>query len=140
MILAARNPSTIKDKPRFPTLLPAENLSFMFHDEIFPLYGVHENVFMFSYLIILFSFLIIYFKPILETQFPLLALALFCFAASILLDKISGSLKEQLHIGFLDSIIYEDGSKMVGILFWLVYFVTVIRKAAEKSMKPELSI
>jgi hypothetical protein len=107
---------------------------FMFHDEVFPLYGVHENIFLVTYLVLLFSFLIIYFKPILTTQFPLLALALFFFAASILLDKISGALKEQLHIGFLNSIIFEDGSKMIGILFWLVYFITVIRQATEQAI------
>lgn len=107
---------------------------FMFHDEIFPLYGVHENIFLVLYLVLLFSFLIIYFKPILVTQFPLLALALFFFAASILLDKISGALKVQLHIGFLESIIFEDGSKMIGILFWFVYFITVIRQATEQTI------
>lgn len=108
---------------------------FMFHDEIFRLYGVHENVFVVSYVAISCSFLLIYFKTILKTKFPLLALALFCLASSVLLDKVPGSFKEDYFQGIFNSIIFEDGFKMVGILFWLLYFTSVTKTAFDQAVQ-----
>lgn len=111
-------------------LLGADDV-FMFHDEIFPYWGIHENIFISGYLLIVSLYLILFYKVIFKTEFLLLGFAFFFFASSILLDKIPHN-KKILVPGGWESIIYEDGFKMIGILFWVVYFYSVGKFSLEK--------
>lgn len=108
----------------FLTIFLGADDIFMFHDEIFPLWGIHENIFISSYLMIILVFLIKYYKLILKTDYDLLGLAFFFFAISIFLDKIPYE-KKIIFLGSGDHIIFEDGSKLIGILLWMFYFHSV---------------
>ncbi|MFD2201142.1 hypothetical protein [Shivajiella indica] len=123
----------------FLTLFLGMDDIFMFHDEIFPLWGVHENIFIFSYMIIVSLYLIIYFKVVLKTEYILMGLAYCFFALSILLDKIPHKIK--IHFpGGLESVMYEDGAKMIGILLWMVYFYSVAKLSLKDVKVPEKQI
>lgn len=115
---------------------------FMFHDEIFPLWGIHENYFVSGYLMIVIVFLIKYYKLIFKTDYDLLGLAFFFFAISIFLDKIPQE-KKNIFLGNGDHTIYEDGAKLIGILLWMVYFYSIgkfalIKKEIIKQTKSNL--
>lgn len=115
------------------TFLGADDI-FLFHDEIFPYWGFNERVFMLVYVLIVALLILIYYKVIFKTQYILLGLA-FCFLGlSMFMDSVP-------RIGIFRSkawnnVLYEDGAKMIGIIFWMVYFYSVGKFALKKQHKP----
>jgi hypothetical protein len=85
---------------------------FMMHDDIYPTLGIPEKLVMIMYMLILVFFIIRFWRVILGSPFILLGVALFFFGFSVLMDMIFGS---QWYV-------LEDGTKVVGIVSWMVYF------------------
>ena len=102
---------------------------FLLHEKFFPRFGVPETVVVASYLGCVLFCLVRFYSVILKTDYILLGMALFFFGVSNILDLFDPS--------FLDSYLYEDGAKLVGIVSWLSYFFrvgefAVYRDAAQK--------
>ncbi|MDL1892511.1 hypothetical protein FBQ87_06425 [Sphingobacteriales bacterium CHB3] len=97
---------------------------FLLHEEVFPYFGIPENVVVLSYpgfvLLYLFRFRFL----ILSTEYMLLATALFFFAVSFVLDFYKPPQ--------LDRYLYEDGAKLTGIIAWMTYFFRVGMLAARR--------
>ena len=104
---------------------------FLFHDEIFPYWGFNERVFMLIYVLFVALLILIYYKVILKTQYILLGLAFFFLGLSMFMDSVP-------RIGIFRSegwnnVLYEDGSKMIGIILWTIYFYSVGNFALKKT-------
>lgn len=101
---------------------------FMLHEILLPRIGVPEKIIYVGYVGMTLLWLIWFSSIILRTEYLLLGTAAFCFSASIALDV--------LDYDFMGHYIFEDGTKMIGIICWLAYFyrvavVTLRRNAAQ---------
>lgn len=100
------------------TILLADDF-FLFHERIFPQYlNTSESQAFLIYLLILLAYLIIFRKKIMTTDFMLLGLSLLGFAMSAIVDEIFVD-------HFRGKFLAEDGFKLLGILTWAAYFMTV---------------
>ena len=86
---------------------------FLLHETVFPLYlNIPEKLVFLSYGLILLGYLTQFRKLILKTDFIFLIFAFCLFGLSIVIDLLD------LRI----SILFEDGSKLFGIVSWFGYF------------------
>lgn len=90
---------------------------FLLHEKVLPLLGVMEKVVYILYACIILVWLATFFSDILTTEFVLLCLSLLFFGITVLMDVIA----PQVDIFFF----YEDGAKLLGMMFWLAYFIRV---------------
>ncbi len=101
------------------TLLLGLDDVFLLHENFFPRFvGVPETVVIASYLGCVLFCLVRFYSVILKTDYILLGMALIFFGVSNILDLLDP-------FPFLDSYLYEDGAKLVGIVSWLSYFFRV---------------
>ncbi len=96
------------------TLLGLDD-GFLFHEVVFPRFGIPEKVAYLSYMIFMLYVLIRFLPFIVRTNYILLMFALSFFAVSVALDVFDG-------MGF-DKYLMEDGSKFFGIVSWFGYFL-----------------
>lgn len=100
------------------TLLLGFDDMFQFHEQIVPyLFGVSEKVVFAIYGILVISFLIKFYAILFKTDYILLLLAFSFLGLSVLMDVIPTP--------GLDPSLYENGSKMVGIVSWFFYFHSI---------------
>ena len=92
--------------------------TFLLHESVFPYFGIPEKFVFGSYGAFVLLYLFRFYPLILETEFVLMAIALFFFGVSIILDLL-------LPIGIFRSYLFEDGPKLIGIVSWLAYFLRV---------------
>jgi len=93
---------------------------FMIHEVLGSKYlHVNEKMFFGTYLLLICLFFVRFIKVILSTRFFLLAVSLLCFAISIFFDIF---LNKFIVTG---SIFFEDGFKLLGIVSWFGYFVSI---------------
>jgi hypothetical protein len=93
---------------------------FLFHETIFPKQlGVSEKWVGAAYICVTAIFLAHYRTTIFKTEFFLLVLALVLFSVSVLFDLGSSGLFRRT------SFLFEDGSKLLGIMSWFAYFARV---------------
>ncbi|HEY9833453.1 MAG TPA: hypothetical protein V6D26_23075 [Stenomitos sp.] len=86
---------------------------FLFHETVFPLYfKIPEKLVFLSYGLVILGYVTRFRKLILKTDFIFLILAFGLFGLSIGIDLL------ELKI----SILFEDGSKLFGIVSWFGYF------------------
>lgn len=86
---------------------------FLLHETVFPLYlNIPEKIVFLSYGLMILGYITRFRKLILKTDFTFLILAFGLFGLSIVIDLLD------LRI----SILFEDGSKLFGIVSWLGYF------------------
>ncbi|GAB4199878.1 MAG: hypothetical protein Fur006_50940 [Coleofasciculaceae cyanobacterium] len=86
---------------------------FLFHETVFPLYfNIPEKIVFLSYGLILLGYITRFRKLISETDFIFLIFAFVFFGFSMVIDLLD------LRI----SALFEDGSKLFGIVSWLGYF------------------
>jgi len=104
------------------TLLLGFDDLFMLHEELLPRYlHVPETLVYFVYIALVLAWLARFRAVILKTDFLLLGLAFGCFAASVAMDQLPDAWVLRWDILFL----IEDGFKLIGIVSWLAYFVSV---------------
>ncbi len=102
---------------------------FMFHDSIFPtLFGWWEKWVILSYALILMTILVAYRRVIVSTNFVPLILSLGFFGASVVFDALQSRVIIPAHH------LFEDGSKFLGIVSWLVYFYFVSRSVLTSAL------
>jgi hypothetical protein len=90
--------------------------AFLVHERVLPHFGFPQNLLMGCYLGFMLAYLLWFRTLILNTEYILLAMALFFFGVSVTFDIF-----ELRMMGLL----VEDGAKIVGIVAWLVYFFRV---------------
>jgi hypothetical protein len=97
--------------------------AFLVHDRIMPeILGLPEMLAILGYVILISCYLFKFRRAILRTEYLLMALSLFCFGASLVLDV--------LNLKCFDPVILEEGAKLIGIIAWLGYFIVTGRTAA----------
>lgn len=88
---------------------------FMFHEAVFPRYfHIPQYAVYAGYFLLIAGFLFYFRKQILQSEYPLLIIALFFFGCSVAGDF---KLPQEGNAYLL-----EDGLKMAGIVTWLIYF------------------
>jgi hypothetical protein len=102
----------------FTSLVLIDDL-FMLHDAVLPDYlGIGEAPLYCAYAIGLGSLLILFRREILSSRYGILVVALFFFGVSIFFELISR------HTWVTGHFLLEDGSKLIGIMSWALYFGT----------------
>jgi len=97
--------------------------SFLFHEEIVPLYlHLDELVVFVVYALVGIGFVILNWREILSSEYALLLLALALFAASIALDAVPKEVLSARYFWEQLELFLEDGSKFAGMATWLLYF------------------
>lgn len=86
---------------------------FLLHEEFFPYFGVPEKAVYLAYGALMLCYLTKFRSVILKTEYVLLGLALFFFAASVGLDWVEPEVA--------DIFLLEDGAKVIGIVSWTAY-------------------
>lgn len=92
---------------------------FLLHENVLPnIFGIPQKLVYVIYAIIVAFYLIKFSKLIFKTNFIPLLLALALFAISIFNDQLTffAEYNKDLHT------VVEDGSKLLGIYCWLIYF------------------
>ena len=92
---------------------------FLFHETVYPRFGVSEMLSAMCYGVVVLYGLIAFRKCILETEFLILLIALAFFGLSIFVDTFQGRI--EWRIGEW-RILAEDGAKFLGIVAWFGYF------------------
>lgn len=99
----------------FTTLLLIDDF-FMFHDVIFPIFGINEFLIYIIYAILAVLFVVFLRSTIFLTPFYFLFIALFFLGLSVSFDVV-------LHyIELANDYFYEDTAKFIGIANWWIYF------------------
>jgi hypothetical protein len=91
---------------------------FLLHEEVFPRFGVPEEVVLSCYPVFMLFYLFWFYPVILKTEYVLLGTALLFFGISVTVDLFDLS---DIDLFFL----FEDGVKLIGIVSWLAYFFRV---------------
>ena len=99
------------------TLLLGMDDAFLFHEAMLPALGIPEKMVCISYLLFTIAYLVTFRKKILKTDYIFLLMAFFFFGISMVFDNFS--------IPVRGIMLFEDGSKLVGIICWLAYFYCV---------------
>jgi hypothetical protein len=95
---------------------------FLYHEEVFPEYlHIPQKAVLAGYGIMIFLYLIRFRKTIIQTEFLVLLFSFGFFGLSIIIDWIPQSTIPEHHL-------FEDGSKLLGILSWFAYFTRVCVK------------
>jgi len=101
---------------------------FLFHERVFPLYlNIPEKVVFLSYGLMILGYITRFRKLILKTDFILMILTFGLFGLSIVIDLL------ELRI----SILFEDGSKLFGIVSWFGYLaITCFHAVKQITLQP----
>lgn len=92
--------------------------AFLLHEEVLPNLGIRQRLVLSTYALFTLGYLIVFRRLIIfETRFQLMVLALLFFATSLVLD-IFEPFEYYL-------VLFEDGFKLIGIVTWATYFVSV---------------
>lgn len=97
--------------------------SFLIHEEILPGLGVPQKLVILIYVLVVLFYLNRFKKLILRhTPYLLLAISLFFFAVSVVVDLFFNFETPNI----IDTVL-EDGSKFIGIVLWLAYVLSCER-------------
>lgn len=102
------------------TLYLGADDAFMFHETIVPTFQFEETYLFMVYLLFVGAWFRYFYALILKTDFLLMGISALFLGLSILLDQLQ-------IFGFQlpGYILFEDGTKMIGIIFWMGYFFRV---------------
>lgn len=107
------------------TLILCLDDAFLLHEEVLPnILGIPELMVYFAYFAIMGGYVLLFYKTILKTNFIYFLMAIGFFAFSMLVDKF-----------FSWHHLFEDGSKFIGIVCWLVYFYSTGIKSLKLKRK-----
>lgn len=90
---------------------------FLLHEKVLPYFGIPQIFVLGSYVFVTLAYLLVFRQIILDTNYRLLVVSLFFFAVSIALDVFK-PFDYYLHF-------FEDGAKLVGIVNWAAYLISV---------------
>ncbi len=90
---------------------------FMLHEAMFPWMGMPEKVVLASYVAFMMFYIVRLRKVLLASSFVLFFFGLFCFGCSVIIDLIEPDGQFR--------VLYEDGFKSAGQIYWLLYFFSV---------------
>jgi hypothetical protein len=110
------------------TLMLGMDDAFLLHEAVFPHIGVPEKVVLGAYCILGLLYVIRFQRVIETTAYVLLWLALAGFAASVALDVLPPP--------GVNPYLFEDGAKLLGIVAWMSYFLSVGAAALRGSAMP----
>jgi hypothetical protein len=97
---------------------------FILHESFYKTHlHLSENRVRLGYGIITITYMVVFRKIILRTDFTFLGLALFCFGLSVGLDAIADVQYRAPMIAPDPYFLWEDGSKLLGIVSWCAYIV-----------------
>jgi len=99
------------------TLLLGLDDAFLLHESVLPYFGIPQNFVLGSYVVFVMLYLLRFHQIIFQTDYILLAIALSFFGISVILDVLNPPV--------INPLFFEDGSKLVGIVSWLAYFLSV---------------
>lgn len=99
------------------TLLLGLDDAFLLHESVLPYFGIPQNFVLGSYVVFVMLYLLRFHQIIFQTDYILLAIALSFFGLSVILDVLNPP--------GINPFLFEDGSKLVGIVSWLAYFFSV---------------
>ena len=103
----------------FTLLLTLDDL-FMLHEVVFPEeLGIPENLTYATYALLAIGLLVLFRSVILKSNFLLLLLALVFLGTSVVVDFFQGM------VSIPGWYLWEDGSKLFGIVSWTAYFISV---------------
>ena len=111
------------------TMLLALDDAFLMHEFVLPSIGIPQNFVLGSYVVFVLLYLLRFKQVILETEYVLLAMALFFFAVSVILDV--------LHSPGIHPYFFEDSAKLVGLVSWLAYFFRVGEYSVQLHSTPQ---
>lgn len=107
------------------SLLLTDDL-FQVHEEVVPNHlGVSEKVVLAAYALLALRWLYVYRATILAGDYPVLALALGCFAISVGIDQLAREAPTTIFL--------EDCAKFLGIVTWLTFFVLTSTRLARRA-------
>lgn len=98
---------------------------FLFHELVFPSFGISQKIVYFSYAFAMLVYGLRYVKFILKTEYVLLVLAIGGFGLSICIDVILYEHSEYI------SNLLEDGFKFIGLIFWFSYYFRVSKQCLQ---------
>lgn len=117
------------------TLYLALDDMFLLHEKVLPHFGIPQNFVLGSYVVITLAYLFGFHRTILVTNYRLIVFSLFFFTISVALDVFK-PFDYYLHF-------FEDGAKLVGLVNWTAYFISVGKRAIDPDFeevgKPENS-
>lgn len=99
------------------TLALAFDDVFLFHEVVFPHFGVPQNLVFAIYVGLTLFYLVSFRSIILKSEYVLLGMALSFFGVSMALDVIGPN-------GIYPYLL-EDGAKLVGLVGWSAYFIRI---------------
>jgi hypothetical protein len=103
---------------------------FLFHEIVFPrILGVAGDILFLSYFLIIVTYLYRFHRFILQTEYLLLVLAFILLGISFTADIMPFRIRGQFLV--------EDGSKFLGIVAWMGYFMRVSYKTAWIKRHPD---
>ena len=92
---------------------------FQIHEVVFPdMIGISQLAVIAAYALALAAYVAFFRRFVRESDWPLLALAVAFFAASVALDTLGDAVGWKNHL-------LEDGAKLFGIVAWSAYFVRI---------------
>ncbi|WP_210437036.1 hypothetical protein [Oxynema aestuarii] len=105
------------------TLMLGIDDAFLLHEDMFPAIGIPEKFVLLSYVLFLCFYLVKFIRVILQTEYLLLVTPLFFFGLSIFIDLLSRLRPDFFGIHDDIRLLLEDGTKLVGIVSWFIYFL-----------------
>lgn len=112
---------------------------FMIHERLFPVYlSITEGVPKSILLATMVAFLFFHRGTILKSEYALLGLSLGFLGLSFVVDlsAIQGSMKQYTPLGAEHRQLLEDGTKLLGIVGWFVYFARFAGDAVAARISP----
>ena len=111
---------------------------FLLHDEILPIYlGISGKLYGLVYILLILLYLYRFQTVIRQSKYILLLMALGWFALSAGIDLTHTFLDNELVKS--QTLLLEDGTKLMGIAHWLAYFVVVSQAVCAK-LRPGNSV
>ncbi len=107
---------------------------FLFHEVVYPHFGIPEKVVYGIYAALVLGYLWFFRSILLNTRFIILAMGFGFFAMSVGMDIVDPQ--------GIDPFLLEDGAKMIGIVCWLGYFsstaFTALARATDQAWNSRL--
>jgi hypothetical protein len=104
---------------------------FLLHDEILPIHlGISGKLYGIVYILLILLYLYRFQATILQSPYTILILALGFFATSAAVDLTHSLIDNELAKS--QTLLLEDGAKLMGVAHWLAYFAVISRTIGNK--------
>jgi hypothetical protein len=93
---------------------------FMLHEMVFPRAGINEQVILATYIGLVSGLFLAYKRLVVQTDYLLLGITALCFGASLGIDYFDFTSDVMIFL--------EDSFKFAGTMFWLGYYLSVVKR------------